>query len=145
IQLGLLAALEPVSGVQANGTLDGLLPIVLTPQGPQVPAGNLFARDPGGIIRYQSPTADALGSSDQSVGFAMQILENFHYNQLQTGILYQPDGQLNLALQFQGKNPEFFGGQSTHLNVNLEYNLLDFLESLRVTQNVISTLEEKYH
>ena len=144
IQLAQIAALEPGSGVQASGTLDGLLPVVLTPKGPQVPAGNLFARDPGGVIRYQSPTADALGSSDQSVGFAMQILENFHYNQLQTGILYQPDGQLNLALQFQGKNPEFFGGQSTHLNVNLEYNLLDFLESLRVTQNVISTLEEKY-
>ena len=144
IQLAQIAALEPGSGVQASGTLDGLLPVVLTAQGPQVPAGNLFAREPGGIIRYQSPTADALGQSDQSVGMAMQILENFHYNQLQTGILYQPDGQLNLALQFQGKNPDFFDGQSTHLNVNLEYNLLDFLESLRVTQDVISTLEEKY-
>lgn len=145
IQLSQIAALEPGSGVQASGTLDGLLPIVLTPQGPQIPAGNLFARDPGGVIRYQSPAADALGQSDQSVGLAMQILENFHYHQLQTGVQYQPDGQLNLALQFQGKNPDFFGGQSTHLNVNLEYNLLDFLESLRVTQDVITSLEEKYH
>src|SRR5690606_27443725 len=109
------------------------------------PAGNLFARDPGGVIRYQSPAADALGQSDQSVGLAMQILENFHYNQLQTGVLYQPDGQLDLALQFQGKNPDFFGGQATHLNVNLEYNLLDVLGSLRVTQDVITRLEEKYH
>lgn len=145
IQLSQIAALEPGSGVQASGTLDGLLPVVLTPQGPQIPAGNLFARDPGGVIRYQSPAADALGQSDQSVGLAMQILENFHYHQLQTGVLYQPDGQLDLALQFQGKNPDFFGGQSTHLNVNLEYNLLDLLESLRVTQDVITRLEEKYH
>ncbi len=144
IQLSQIAALEPGSGVQASGKLDGLLPIVLTPQGPQIPAGNLFAREPGGVIRYQSPAADALGQSDQSVGLAMQILENFHYNQLQTGVLYQPDGQLDLALQFQGKNPDFFGGQATHLNVNLEYNLLDFLESLRVTQDVITRLEEKY-
>src|SRR5690606_11415278 len=93
IPLGQLAALEPGSGAQDSGTLAGLLPIVLTPQGPQIPAGNLFARDPGGVIRYQSPAADALGQSDQSVGLAMQILENFHYNQLQTGVLYQPDGQ----------------------------------------------------
>ena len=144
IQLAQLAALEPGADVQANGTLDGVIPIVISPEGVQVPGGNLFARDPGGVIRYHNSTSESLARSDQSVGMAMQLLQNFHYDQLQSGIQYQPDGSLNLGLQFQGNNPDFFGGQKTHLNVNLDYNLLDLLESLRVTQDIISKLEEKY-
>jgi len=108
------------------------------------PGGNLFARDPGGVIKYQDESADALAQADQSVGMAMKLLQNFQYDQLQSGVLYQPDGKLNLALQFEGKNPDFFGGQATHLNVNLEYNLLDLLESLRVANDVIEKVESKY-
>ena len=144
IQLAQIAALEAKAEVQASGTLDGVLPIVLTKEGPQIPGGSLFARDPGGVIRYQNATSEALQQSDQTVGLAMQLLQNFNYDKLQSNIQYQPDGALNLGLQFQGKNPDFFGGQATHLNVNLDYNLLDFLESLRVTQDVISRLENKY-
>lgn len=144
IQLAQIAALEANAQVKASGTLDGLLPLVLTKEGVQVPGGSLFARDPGGIVQYSNATSEALGQSDQTVGMAMQLLENFQYDQLQTNIQYQPDGQLNLGLQFKGKNPDFFDGQKTHLNVNLDYNLLDLLESLRVTQDVISRLEQKY-
>lgn len=144
IQLSQVAALEPSSDIKATGILDGLLPIVLTPDGPQVPAGSLFARDPGGNVRYQSQTAEALGQSDQSMGMAMRLLSNFNYHKLQAGVTYQPSGLFNLDLQFQGKNPDFFGGQATHLNVNLEYNLLDLLESLRVADDMISRIEKKY-
>ena len=74
----------------------------------------------------------------------MNLLDNFLYNQLESGIQYQPDGSLNIALQFQGKNPDFFGGQATHLNINLDYNLLDLLESLRITNEVVEKVEAKY-
>ena len=144
LQLSQIAAIEESAGVKATGLLDGMLPVVLTREGPMVPGGNLFARDPGGVIRYQGDSADALAQSDQSVGMAMKLLQNFEYDQLQSGVQYQPDGQLNLSLQFQGKNPDFFGGQATHLNVNLDYNLLDLLESLRISNEVIETIEQKY-
>ena len=144
IQLAQIAALEANAQVNASGTLDGLLPIVISPEGVSIPGGTLFARAPGGVIQYNNATSEALGQSDQTVGLAMQLLQNFQYEQLKNDIQYQPDGELNLGLQFQGKNPDFFGGQKTHLNVNLEYNLLDLLESLRVTQDVISRLEQKY-
>lgn len=144
IQLSELAKLEPNAEVSATGVLDGVLPIVLTKEGPQVPGGTLFARAPGGIIQYNNATSQALKSSDQTVGMALQLLENFHYDQLESGVEYQPDGQLNLALQFQGYNPGFFDGQATHLNVNLDYNLLDLLESLRVTNDLIQKVEDKY-
>ena len=144
LQLKELAALEPNAGIEASGVLDGVLPVVLTPEGPTVPGGNLFARPPGGILRYNTETSASLKQTDPTVGLAMQALENFHYTELSSGIQYQSDGALNLALKFQGANPDFFDGQSTHLNVNLDYNLLDLLESLRVANDVISRLEEKY-
>ena len=144
LQLSQIAAIEESAGIKATGLLDGMLPIVLTADGPMVPGGNLFARDPGGTVKYQDASAEALASADQSVGMAMQLLQNFHYDQLRTGVRYQPDGQLNLALQFEGNNPDFFDGQATHLNVNLDYNLLDLLESLRVANDVIENVESKY-
>ncbi|HUH57985.1 MAG TPA: YdbH domain-containing protein, partial [Pseudomonadales bacterium] len=124
--------------------LDGLLPINLTPEGPQVPAGSLFARDPGGNVRYQNQTADALAQSGQSMNMAMQLLNDFNYNKLQIGVSYEPSGLSVLDLQFQGRNPDFFNGKPTHLNVNLEYNLLNLLESLRIADDIINRLEDKY-
>lgn len=144
IQISELAKLEPNAEVEATGVLDGVLPIVLTAQGPSVPGGTLFARQPGGVIQYNNETSQALKASDQTVGLALQLLENFQYSQLESGVEYQPDGNLDLALQFQGKNPDFFGGQATHLNVNLNYNLLDLLESLRITNDLIQKVEDKY-
>ena len=144
LQVSQLAALEADSGITATGTLDGVLPIILLPEGPQVPAGTLYARSPGGLINYQNDVAAALKDSDPTVGLAMQVLEDFHYDKLQTDITYQPNGELKLGLQFQGKNPTFFDGQATHLNLNLDYNLLDLLESLRISNDIVQKLENKY-
>ena len=144
LQIEQLAALEAGAGITATGQLDGILPIILLPEGPQVPAGSLYARAPGGIVQFRGATANSLKDSNPSVGLAMQVLNDFRYDKLQTDITYQPDGELNLGLQFQGYNPTFFDGQATHFNLNLEYNLLDLLESLRVSNDIVQKLENKY-
>lgn len=144
VQLSQLAALEPAADIQATGVLDGLLPIHLTPAGPQVPAGSLFARDPGGQVQYNNPTADALAQSGQGMDLAMQLLSDFNYNKLQVGVAYEPSGLSTLDLEFQGKNPDFFNGKASHLNVNLQYNLIDLLESLRLADDLISKIEQRY-
>lgn len=139
-----LAALEANAGIKATGQLDGVLPIILLPEGPQVPAGSLYARSPGGVVQYRGETANSLKQSDPSVSLAMQVLDDFRYDTLQTDVTYQPDGELNLGLKFQGHNPDFFDGQATHFNLNLEYNLLDLLESLRISNDIVQKLENKY-
>ena len=144
IEVEQLAELEASAGINATGRLDGVLPIILLSEGPQVPAGSLFARSPGGIVQYRGQTANSLKESDNSVGLAMQVLDDFRYDTLQTDLTYQPDGALNLALQFKGHNPTFFDGQATHFNLNLEYNLLDLLESLRISKDIVQKLENKY-
>src|SRR5690554_7120615 len=84
-----VVAIEPSSEIKATGILDGLVPVVITPEGLEIPTGSLFARDPGGNVRYQNATADALAQSDQSMGMAMQLLSDFQYNKLQAGVAYQ--------------------------------------------------------
>ena len=96
------------------------------------------------MVKYLGDTANALSKSNQGTGMAMKLLSDFRYELLQSSVQYQPDGQLNLALKFEGHNPDFFDGQKTLLNVNLEYNLLDLLESLRLSNDVIQKLEDKY-
>jgi hypothetical protein len=144
LKIAQMAALETGSGVTASGVLDGILPIILKPEGPQIPAGSLYARAPGGIVQFRGTAADSLKQSDPSVGLAMQVLDDFRYNKLQTNITYQPNGALDLGLQFQGHNPTFFDGQATHFNLNLNYNLLDLLESLRISNDIVQKLENKY-
>lgn len=144
IEIEQLAALEAGSGINATGKLDGVLPMILLPAGPQVPAGSLYARSPGGVVQYQGQTADSLKSSDPSVNLAMQVLDDFRYHTLRTDVTYQPNGELKLGLKFQGHNPTFFDGQETHFNLNLDYNLLDLLESLRISNDIVQKLENKY-
>ncbi len=144
LEVAQLAALEAGSGISATGRLDGVLPVILLPEGPQVPAANLYARPPGGIVKYRGQTADSLKESDPSVSLAMQVLDDFRYHTLQTNATYQPNGELKLGLRFQGHNPTFFDGQETHFNLNLDYNLLDLLESLRISNDIVQKLENKY-
>jgi hypothetical protein len=144
LQLAQVAALEPGAEINATGTMDGTIPVVITAQGPSVPDGSLFARSPGGVIRYHNDTSISLKNTDPTLAIAMQALENFHFHELSSGINYEPDGSLHLAMKFQGNNPDFFGGQSTNLNINLEYNLLDLLESLRVADDIINRMEKQY-
>ena len=144
IEIEQLAALEPGSGITATGKLDGVLPMILLPAGPQVPAGSLYARSPGGVVQYRGQTAESLKSSDPSVNLAMQVLDDFRYHTLRTDVTYQPNGELKLGLKFQGHNPTFFDGQETHFNLNLDYNLLDLLASLRISNDIVQKLENKY-
>lgn len=144
LQLADIAALEPGSDILATGTLDGQLPIDLGPDGASVEGGMLHARDPGGSLIFKSDTSQALGASDPTVGMAMQVLENFQYQQLTSQLAYQPTGEARLNLSFEGHNPDFFDGQSTRLNVALDYNLHDLLESIRLTEDLIEQVEAKY-
>lgn len=111
---------------------------------PVIEKGTLYARSPGGVVEYKGQTSDSLKGSNPMVKLAMQALENYHYDTLQTDINYQPDGALKLDLQFKGKNPDFFDGQATHFNLSLNYNLLDLLESLRISQDIVERVENRY-
>lgn len=139
-----ISKLSEAGDVKATGTLDGTIPITLRKNKPEVSDALFFARPPGGLIKVESAAGDSLKQSNAAVGFAFDALKNFHYDTLKVKANYMPTGELDMYLGFKGKNPDFFDGQATHLNVNLGYNLQDLLESLRITNRLIESIEEKY-
>lgn len=144
LQMSDIAKLEPSADLAATGILDGEIPVVINEQGIWVDDGQLKSRAPGGQLVYSSESTRAISASDPTAGLAFRALENFQYRMLTSDIRYQPSGDARLALGFEGKNPDFFDGQTTRLNVNLDYNLLDLLESLRLTDQLIENVEAKY-
>ncbi len=144
LSLTQIAQLSKGSKVSASGTLDGAIPILLDAKGVNVPNAKLFARAPGGLVKFKSGAGDSLKQSNAVVGIAIDALANFHYNQLNIEANYQPKGDMLAKLKFTGFNPDFFDGQATNLNVNLTSNLLDLLESARIADNLIENIEDKY-
>jgi hypothetical protein len=56
---------------------------------------------------------------------------------------YQPDGTLKLRLEIKGNNLLVENGRPIHLNLNLEQNVLQLLESLRYVDGLSGTIDEK--
>lgn len=139
-----ISKLSKAGDVDATGTLDGEIPVTIINNKPQVSKALLQARPPGGIVKVKPETTAPLKKSHAAVGFAMNALENFHYKTLDVTASYAPDGRVDMGLGFKGSNPDFFDGQSTHMNINFDYNLHDLLESLRITNRLIEGIEEKY-
>jgi len=78
--------------------------------------------------------------------FVIKAMEDFQYDTLQTKVSYQPDGQLDLTIQLQGKSPRIDTNRPIHLNLNVEQNLLYLLKSLRygglISQEIEKTIQK---
>ena len=142
IDLAQVVTLHQVDGLAANGRVRGRLPLRWDARGLRLDNGTLSAHAPGGVIRYQPGTGGALldGSSEQG-SILLKALEHFQYDALDASMHYRPDGQLTLALAFQGKNIEQFGEKPIHFNLNLEQNLLALLSSLRAAQGLSDSID----
>ena len=141
IELTQLMDLE--SGMHGTGTLDGLLPIVVSDAGISMNAGLLRARPPGGIIQYKANSSvDYLNSMPQ-LKLALDALQNFRYEVLDIEAHYEQNGRLSLKTKLQGKNPEMDSKRPIHFNLNITEDIPALLESLQLTQNISEQLDKR--
>jgi hypothetical protein len=142
--LSQLVALHQQPGLEANGILDGELPLDYGSQGLTMNQGQVSARSPGGLIRYQPDTAtQALVDTHPELQLATKLLSNLRYQELQCDVNYETDGKLLMGLTLAGNNPNEFDGRDVRFNINLEQNLLDLFKSLRLTDTFTDNLEKK--
>ena len=143
VEMARLVALEQREGLEAEGTLDGRLPVRFGPEGVSVEAGDLWARPPGGVIRYRPPGgADAMASAHPQMELVMNALADLRYDSLEADVDYAPDGTLELAVALKGRNPEVSKERPIHLNLNIEENIPALLRSLRMAREVGGRLEK---
>ena len=139
-----LAAVVALQGddIEADGTLDGTLPVRIERGALGVQAGRVAARAPGGHIAYHKATS--FTSPDQAgFDFALRALSDFTYERLEAAVDYSDDGTLALGVQLRGRNPAIEGGRPIHYNLNVTQNVLDLLTSLRMSDRVSETIEKR--
>lgn len=141
IQLNDLLSLE--AGIEGLGTLDGELPVRIGPDGISVPLGELKARTPGGFIKYQGAKSMGDAVADVGVGFALEALENFHYEVLDIKASYSESGQLRLQTSLLGRNPDMREKRPVRYNINIQENIPALIKSLKLTQQISDDIERR--
>jgi hypothetical protein len=143
-QLSDMVALQQDEDIQAQGTLEGQLPIELTSGRLIIADGFLRTVAPGGTIRYvANETSEALAPSNPELALALDLLSDFQFKVLSTEVELDDAGNLLLSLSLQGKNPSQFDGRPINFNINLEQNLDPLLQSLRLSDKLVETLESR--
>jgi hypothetical protein len=141
-QLADLVALQKNTDIQAEGTLEGELPMTITGGRIIIDNGYLRALPPGGSIRYTPNDASrSFASGSPELGLALDLLRDFQYQVLSSRVQLDAAGNLLLALSLQGSNPARYEGQPIHFNINLEQNLDPLLQSLRLSGKLVEQIE----
>ena len=143
LELDTLFAVYPTEGLSGRGTLDGRLPVLLRGGELMVDAGAVAAREPGGVLRYQSDKLQRLAQSNAGMRELAGALENFHYTVLSSEVNYAENGDLQLGLRLQGSNPTFQQGRQVNLNVNLQENIPALLTSLQLSSQVSDIIQQR--
>ncbi|MCG8311887.1 MAG: YdbH domain-containing protein [Pseudomonadales bacterium] len=124
--------------LKVTGVLDGMFPVTVRKgEGVEIHDGLFTARKPGGVIKYRPDTAMKAYLSDQEqLKMAVDILENYHYTQLDVLLNQQTNGEQLLTLTLKGKNPKAYGGSQVNLNLNVEHNINPLLQTLTLPTQI---------
>jgi len=143
LQLSAVLGLMQDPALDGTGILDGSLPLRLTAMQPALEQGWLAARPPGGVLSYVA-AANVLASIEQpALRLTMRAIRDLRYQRLETRVDYKDDGTLALAVNLLGSNPEIEGGRPIQLNLNVTQNLLQLLQSLRLSGNIEQQLQRR--
>lgn len=119
VDLGALVDSFEFDGLSGTGTVGGKLPLESRDGKIFVKDGILETKD-GGILRYQSKTADAARKASQQSDLLFHALEDFHYDRLTLHLDGELTGELKARIALEGANPSLYEGQRVKLNVNVE-------------------------
>jgi hypothetical protein len=124
--------------VKGTGTLDGVLPLVISGSEVEVHHGSLHARPTGGTLQMDlsEATAQSWTKSQPNLDLIVQSLQNFQYSKLEVGVDYEKTGILRLATRLEGKNPNYRNGVPIHFNLNIEENIPALMKSLSLIQDL---------
>jgi Dicarboxylate transport len=130
-----------VKGLNVNGVLDGTIRLHVNEKGVTIPSGELHSRTPGGTINYFPP--GGAGNLSTLPAYALKALEEFNYNILTATPTYYEDGTLIIEIHTEGYSPQLKTKRPVHLNLNAEQNILSLLESLRYSNTLSDSLEQR--
>lgn len=119
-----------LADVEVSGRLTGNLPIAFDDGAVTVRPSKLAATEPG-VLRVRSEEMSSLltGYGDE-VNSMLRALEDFHYEDLSLTLEKTAEDDLTLLLSILGRNPAVLEGQPFRINLNLESNIGQILDTL---------------
>lgn len=142
LELQELLKVYPAEGLSGNAIIDGQLPIHIKDGELYIEAGQLQARQPG-VLQFQSEKIHALGQSNPAMRLVADALEDFHFNLLSSGLIYDQSGKLLLNIRLEGQNPDIEKGRPIHLNINLEEDIPALLASIQLSGQVSEIIQKR--
>lgn len=142
LDLGKILTLKEFDAVEVSGRIGAELPITISTEGITIAAGSLTGEAPGGVIRYLSGNLPS-GAVSNNIDMVRQALSHFEYDTLTSELSYSNDGDLELAMQLKGRNPDMEGSRPVILNLNVQNNVPQMLKSLQAARAVEELLEKQ--
>ncbi|NTW10240.1 MAG: hypothetical protein HGA26_02645 [Chlorobiaceae bacterium] len=141
IPLQKLLDLQGTKKIYATGTVKGSIPVRIKSDSIEIMNGGMNAEQTGQIIYSSTPEERA--AANQGLRTTYEALSNFLYVQLLSTVNMAPDGKSIITIHLKGKNPDFQGGRLVEMNLNVEQNLLDLLQSLSISSGIEQIISEK--
>jgi dicarboxylate transporter DctA-like protein len=147
LDLSLLADYINMDGLSAEGRIDGLLPLVFEGGAAKVENG-ILATIAGGVFRYQGKALDSARASLGTSGeLAVDALREFQFDRLTMTLNGDLDGEIEIGLRMEGKNPDLYGGVPIKYNINIEAPISGLIQQFRAGtkpgQQVLDELNRK--
>ncbi len=140
LDLAALAAMTPIADLAMTGTIDGTVPMVITPGAVRIDAGRLAAIGPG-QVRY---AGEALPEGMQGVDLARKALRNFEYRDLSMNVDGGSAEDMTLGLRLEGSNADVLDGYPFQLNLTvtgpLSRMVQDSLQGYTIPQRIAERL-----
>jgi hypothetical protein len=121
-----IASLEGVSG---TGRLSGTIPVIVRQGAVAIEKSELAAH--GGVLQMRSQkVASILAGGGQPVELLLDVLKDFHYDDLTVTIEKEFAGEAAVRLHLEGHNPSVLQAQTFRINLNVTGNLDRLVGSL---------------
>ena len=140
LDLASIVELADYPGLVVEGRISGYLPLQLRGDKILIEAGLIAALQPGGAIQYTP--ANPIPSSNPSIQLVNDALSNYQFTTMNTDVFYDENGDLRLAVQLRGTNPDMNNGQEINLNVNITDNIPTLMRSLQASRIITDALEQ---
>jgi hypothetical protein len=146
VELAELLALVDLEGLEGTGTLEGELPIFRSGEIVELREGVLHNTPEGGRIRYRPASAEALADQGYGLEQLLGALDDFHYDVLEIMVDGDAGGEVEVAVQLGGFNPNYQRGRRVEPSLNVEARLADLLRAglvaYRVPEAIAKRLEK---
>lgn len=140
LDLASIVDLADYPALVVEGLISGYLPLQLRGDRILIEEGLVAALKPGGIIQYTP--ANSIPSSNPSIQLVNDALSNYQFTTMNTDVFYDENGDLRLAVQLRGINPDMNNGQAINLNVNITDNIPTLIRSLQASRVITDALEQ---